>query len=175
MHLIHYMLYSLLPLALALGGQPETPRDFINSALDIPESKNLPLSLKKPYCPGRPAGKKAQSQIFAKFIDILYGEKNVSKAFEGYVDLKIIEHDPDDPQDRAAIIERLNHIIPYANTTILFSSFGDDIGLVYLKVEDNPEPLALADIYRMDGTCIVEHWDVQQSRPANTTNPLAMF
>jgi len=38
-----------------------------------------------------------------------------------------------------------------------------------------PEPIALADIYRMDGTCIVEHWDVTQARPANATNPIAMF
>jgi predicted SnoaL-like aldol condensation-catalyzing enzyme len=27
----------------------------------------------------------------------------------------------------------------------------------------------------MEGTCIVEHWDVIQFRPANSINPIAMF
>ncbi|CAL5868629.1 uncharacterized protein PFLUO_LOCUS2856 [Penicillium psychrofluorescens] len=163
------MLSSLLPLALALEGSPGIPRDVVNSALDAADSKNLP------YCPGREADKNLQGQIFADFIEMLYGEKNVSKAFETYADLNIVEHDPDDPQDRGAIIERLNHIIPHSTFTVMFATFGDDTGLAYLKVEGDPEPMAIADIYRMDGTCIVEHWDVQQRRPANTTNPLAMF
>jgi predicted SnoaL-like aldol condensation-catalyzing enzyme len=174
MHFIHYMLYSLLPSALALQGRPEIPRDVVNSALDPTSSKN-PFYPKRPYCPGRKVDESIQKQIFAHFVKVLYDEKNISKAFETYVDSNIIEHDPEDLQDRNFIIQRLEQIIPYVTSTILFSSFGDDTGLIYLKVEDDPEPIALADIYRMDGTCIVEHWDVQQARPANATNPLAMF
>lgn len=108
-------------------------------------------------------------------LETLYGERNVSKAFETYTDSDIIEHDPADTPGRDAIMARLDGIIPYANYKILFSSFGDDVGLVYLRVEDQPEPIAFADVYRMNGTCIVEHWDVSQARPANATNPLAMF
>jgi predicted SnoaL-like aldol condensation-catalyzing enzyme len=159
---------------LALEGSPKISRD-VNSALDVTDSKNLSFYPKTAYCPGRKADEDVQRQIFTRFIETLYGEKNVSKAFETHVDSNIIEHDPGDLQDRDAIVARLNQIIPYVTSTILFSSFGDDTGLVYLKVEDDPEPIALADMYRMDGTCIVEHWDVQQARPANTTNPLAMF
>lgn len=175
MHFIHHMLYTLLPFTLALEGPSKISRDVVYSPLDATDSKSLPFYPKKAYCPGREADENFQSQIFADFIEILYGEKNVSKAFETYVDSNVIEHDPSDPQDRDGIVARLNQIIPYVAFTILFSSFGDDIGLVYLKIEDNPEPIALADIYRMNGTCIVEHWDVQQTRPANATNPLAMF
>ncbi|KAJ5407568.1 hypothetical protein N7509_001451 [Penicillium cosmopolitanum] len=174
MHLKYFMLHSLLSSALALEGRPEISRDVVNSALDATDSKNLPF-YPTTYCPGHKADENFQRQIFAHFVEMLYGEKNVSKAFETYVDSNIIEHDPVDPQDRDAIVERLNGIIPYVTTKILFQSFGDDTGLVYLKIEDDPEPIALADMYRMDGTCIVEHWDVQQARPANATNPLAMF
>lgn len=34
-----------------------------------------------------------------------------------------------------------------------------------------PPPL----LYRMEGTCIVEHWDISQVKPADDTNPFAMF
>ncbi|KAJ6096558.1 hypothetical protein N7486_007304 [Penicillium sp. IBT 16267x] len=170
MHWIHFALYSLLPLALA----SQVSDDFVCSTW---ATKNLSFCKKKaePYCPGYEASTALQSEIFADFIETLYGERNVSKAFETYVASDIIEHDPVDSQDRDAIVARLAALIPYVNSTILFSSFGDNIGLVYLKVEDKPEPIALADIYRMNGTCIVEHWDINQARPANTTNPLAMF
>ena len=51
----------------------------------------------------------------------------------------------------------------------------NNIGLIHVRINEEPEPIALADIYRMDGTCIVEHWDVTQARPANATNGIAMF
>lgn len=41
--------------------------------------------------------------------------------------------------------------------------------------EEDHLPIALADIYRMNGTCIVEHWDVTQETLRNATNPIAMF
>lgn len=67
-------------------------------------------------------------------------------------------------------------VIPFVPSTVLRQSFDNNIGFIHVRVDEaNEEPIALADIYRMDGTCIVEHWDVTQSRPANATNPIAMF
>lgn len=171
MHWIHFALYSLLPLALA----SQMSDDCDCSTLATKDSENLSFCSKKAYCPGHEASTSLQREIFADFIETLYGERNVSKAIKTYFDSDNIEHDPYDPPGLDGIIARLEGIIPYANYTILLSSFGDNIGLVYLRVEDQPEPMALADIYRMNGTCIVEHWDVSQARPANATNPLAMF
>ena len=66
--------------------------------------------------------------------------------------------------------------MPYADFTVLRSSFDNDVGFVHLKiVPATGEPIAVADIYRMQGSCIVEHWDVEQARPDNATNPIAMF
>jgi predicted SnoaL-like aldol condensation-catalyzing enzyme len=31
------------------------------------------------------------------------------------------------------------------------------------------------DLYRFQGTCIVEHWDVSQTITGNETNPIAFF
>lgn len=57
---------------------------------------------------------------------------------------------------------------------ILHQTFDQDIGVVHLKVLSQPL-LALADLFRLNGTCVVEHWDVNQALPANATNPIALF
>lgn len=149
--------------------------DFPDCTTDPTHGNHVEACLQEPYCPGREVDERLQGEIFTRFLEALYGEKNASKAFETYVDPNIIEHDPDDTQDRDAIVARLSQIIPFANITILASSFNNNTGLAHLKVNEDPEPAALADIYRMEGTCIVEHWDVIQYRPANSTNPIAMF
>jgi predicted SnoaL-like aldol condensation-catalyzing enzyme len=160
---------------LALAGIPQRSAGLPCSTTNPSDDNYADACLQEPYCPGREVDERLQRDLFADFLKILYGEKNVSKAFETYVDPNIIEHDPEDAQDRDAIVARLSQIIPFANLTILASNFNNNIGLAHVKVDEDPEPAALADIYRMEGTCIVEHWDVIQLRPANSTNPIAMF
>ena len=67
-------------------------------------------------------------------------------------------------------------VIPDIPFTILRYSFADNTGWVFYRI-DAPglATKALVDIYRMDGTCIVEHWDVLQVVPANATNPVGFF
>jgi len=128
------------------------------------------------YCPGRPAPEAYQRKIFFDFIHDLYVAKDVIGTFDKYIAENLTEHDPFDAQGRAANAAKLSNIIPYVPSTVLRMSFDNQIGLAHVRVNEvNQEPIALADIYRMDGTCIVEHWDVTQARPANTTNPIAMF
>ena len=129
----------------------------------------------KSYCPPRPASENYQRAIFYAFIETLYGEKNATKAFDTYVAVNLTEHDPFDEQGRAANAAKLAAIIPFASFTVLRQNFDNNIGFLHARIEEEPEPIALADIYRMDGTCIVEHWDITQARPANATNPIAMF
>jgi predicted SnoaL-like aldol condensation-catalyzing enzyme len=57
------------------------------------------------------------------------------------------------------IIARFSQFIPFANITILALRFNGSTGLARVKVNEDPEPAALADMCRMDGTCIVEHYD----------------
>ena len=143
--------------------------------LGQPAPAFLQTRSKKPYCPSRHADADEQKQIFFDFAKVLYTEKNATKAFNTYVDVNLVEHDPFDAQGRDANAAKLSGIIPYANFEVLRQNFDCNIGLIHVRVNENPEPIALADIYRMDGSCIVEHWDVTQARPANATNPLAMF
>jgi predicted SnoaL-like aldol condensation-catalyzing enzyme len=127
------------------------------------------------YCPSREATEEHQRKIFARFVETLYGDRNVAEAFSTYVDPDLIEHDPYN-QNRDAVVAKLSQIIPDATFTVEHSTFESDIGFVHLRLgEDRAAPVALADIYRMDGTCIVEHWEVVQTRPDDYTNPIAMF
>lgn len=128
-----------------------------------------------PFCPSRDVDPFCQRAIFNDFIDILYNQKNPTKAFDTYVDVNLTEHDPYDEQGRDANAAKLEGIIPNASFSILHQTYDDNIGFVHLKVDLDPEPAALADIYRLDGSCIVEHWDIVQDRPADATNPIAMF
>ncbi len=174
MHLIHLLTtLSSLPLLLAIpysyNSLPHTSSPSLDARLHT-YNASAP-----PYCPGRHASERTQRAIFNAFLEALYTEKNVSKAFLTYVAEDLVEHDPTDQQGRAPNIAKLEQIVPFAPFTVLRSSFDNNVGFVHLRVEDQPEPLAVADIYRMNGTCIVEHWDVTQARPANTTNPIAMF
>ncbi|MCJ1296312.1 hypothetical protein MMC34_007878 [Xylographa carneopallida] len=157
-------------LVTSLPSDPLTAHDHFPLALQA-RGSNTTFS----YCPSQPANEFYQRSIFTNFVNTLYGEKNVTKAFETYIAVDLIEHDPFDAQGRAANEAKLSAIIPYASFEVLRHSFDADIGFIHVKVDELPEPIALADIYRMDGTCIVEHWDVTQARPANATNPIAMF
>ena len=130
----------------------------------------------KSYCPGHPAPESRQRQIFLAFVNELYVQKNVIDAFNTYISINLTEHDPFDAQGRIPNEQKLAQIIPFVPATVLRTSFDNNIGLAHVRVDvPGEEPIALADIYRMDGTCIVEHWDVTQARPANATNPIAMF
>lgn len=156
---------------------------FLPALLAVPNSVKKPYPLDpnrirntKSYCPGHPASESHQRELFFAFINELYVQKNVIGAFDTYVDLNLIEHDPFDQQGRIANENNLAHIIPFAAASVLRKSFDNNIGLAHVRINvTSGQPIALADIYRMDGTCIVEHWDITQARPANATNPIAMF
>ncbi|GFF88652.1 hypothetical protein IFM53868_05574 [Aspergillus udagawae] len=166
MHLTLTVLFSIVSLGFA--------RDPFDSTNSPSRSKVEGIQLDS-YCPSHDADEESQREIFARFVQTLYGEKDVSKAFSTYVDPGLIEHNPFE-QSRDEVVARLSQIIPVTGFTVLRSIFDGDTGFVHVRVdEEDAQPIAFADIYRMDGTCIVEHWDVVQSLPENSTNPIAMF
>ena len=146
-------MFRLILLLAALPFLIATPSPF-------PSAEHHP-STSPPYCPSRPATRAQQHAIFTSFVKTLYGDKNVSAAFENYIAVNLIEHDPFDEQGRAANEAKLSHIIPFVPSTVLRKGFDDGIGFIHVRVDEvtEPQPIALADIYRMNGTCIVEHWE----------------
>ncbi|KAL8709819.1 MAG: hypothetical protein Q9220_005435 [cf. Caloplaca sp. 1 TL-2023] len=146
---------TLLPLLLAplLTTSTPTPSYY-------PRNPGHPVALVAPYCPPRPATPAQQHAIFTSFVSTLYTSKNVSAAFENYIAVDLIEHDPTDAQGRAANEAKLSQIVPFVPSVVLRQGFDNGTGFIHLKVlEEGHLPIALADIYRMNGSCIVEHWE----------------
>ncbi|KAM0802352.1 hypothetical protein BDR22DRAFT_796155, partial [Usnea florida] len=124
-------------------------------------------------CPPKPASPSQQHAIFFDFINKLYTLEDPKTAYLTYVSPDYINHSPYAPQGRAAAIEFLTYLIPSVNRTIAHETFENGIGFVHLNVEGGKE--AVADVFRLNGTCVMEHWDVDEPRPVNATNPIALF
>ena len=159
------LLASLLGLLPAILATP-TPNEYYRHP-----HTGLPAG---PYCPPKPVSPAEQHAIFFDFIDKLYVKQNATDAYLTYVSPDYINHSPYAPQGRAAAISFLSFLIPSLNRTILHETFDANIGVVHLKVMSHPL-LALADFFRLNGSCVVEHWDINQALPANATNPIALF
>lgn len=69
---------------------------------------------------------------------------------------------------------KLETIIPYADFNVERWSFDNGFGVVHMRINGNPQT-AIVDLYRMDGTCLVEHWDITQAWPADATNVVGFF
>ncbi|KAH8896069.1 hypothetical protein GQ53DRAFT_640291 [Thozetella sp. PMI_491] len=97
-------------------------------------------------------------------------------SLEDFVSRDYIQHNPYILSGRNATIAALGSYFDGANFTFLQILFDSPYGAVHYKVQfpDSP-PIAYFDMWRFNGTCIEEHWDVIQPLPTNATNPLALF
>lgn len=122
-----------------------------------------------PACPPRPASPQEQEKIFYAFANEFYVQKNISEAFDNYVWVDYIQHNPSIGQGRDAAIAALSKN-PRVNTTIVHQAFVHNIGFVHHYEFASP-PIKIVDVYRMNGSCIVEHWDVIASLTLGEIDP----
>lgn len=131
------------------------------------------------YCPPRAATAAEQEEIFKRFYQRLWVEKDVVGAFTEHVSPDYIQHNPYATSGRQSALDYLTPRWPGWKFTLAHFAFSNGYGWVHVKQEliDEPEePFeAVVDILRMNGTCIVEHWDVIQSLPDDAINPGAFF
>ncbi|GME66204.1 hypothetical protein GTA08_BOTSDO11583 [Neofusicoccum parvum] len=131
-----------------------------------------------PYCPPRAASTAEQRAIFGEFVQKFLVEKNATRALLDHAAEDYIQHNPFFLSGRQVAIDALSGFPSSAvNYTIINRGFDADRGWVHYRLDTAgaPEPSAVVDIFRLEGTCIREHWDVIQQRPANATNPIAMW
>ncbi|KAK7723632.1 hypothetical protein SLS57_004446 [Botryosphaeria dothidea] len=143
-----------------------------------PTYHNTAPSSGAPYCPPRAATPAEQKAIFAEFVQKFLVQQNATKALLDHVSEDYIQHNPFFPSGRQVVLDAFASIPPGAtNSSIINQGFDADRGWVHYRQDQAgaPQPSAVVDIYRFEGTCIREHWDVIQQRPANATNPLAMW
>lgn len=106
-----------------------------------------------------------------------YADKDVDTMMSYVVD-DYIQHNPNILSGREValkyITKRLSDPTIINNVTLVITQLNFVMLHVHRKQEGKPDK-AMADIYRLDGTCIAEHWDVQQDFEEDPPNPLTFF
>ncbi|KAI0123373.1 hypothetical protein BJ170DRAFT_599340 [Xylariales sp. AK1849] len=135
------------------------------------------------YCPPRAATADNQRKILGEYINAVVTTKDILGGFCNHVtdDPPYIQHDPDiAPYGRAATMDFLLNIPAYAdmNLTVLRSGVDDGLGWAHIVGCESAKPgscVQAVDVYRFEGTCIMEHWAVIQREKTNKVNELSMW
>ncbi|KAH7124674.1 hypothetical protein EDB81DRAFT_664451 [Dactylonectria macrodidyma] len=132
-----------------------------------------------PNCPPRPATLSQQRAILGQFMQAFYVERNATKALLNHVSEDYIQHNPNALSGRQNTLEVLAPVLGSGalNFTLLRQAFDNNVAFIHYRMDlaAGGEPSAVVDVFRFDGTCIMEHWDVIQTRDPSSINPLALF
>ncbi|KAK7039861.1 Snoal-like polyketide cyclase family protein [Favolaschia claudopus] len=130
-------------------------------------------------CVVKPATIVEQQAINDQFNDQFYISRDIVGAYS-HLTSDYINHKPDITDGQLA---SFNFVYPLLDKSsnlsvtvqILHTSFKPPFAWVHWRADGfMPRPTAILDIYRYNGTCIVEHWDVVEEVPENpvSTHPL---
>lgn len=118
-------------------------------------------------------------RVILAFADLFYRQKKVRAAFEAHVVANYIQHNPGIADGREAAILALEPKFsqPGATFDIKRILVDGSLAAIHLHGRLSPEAPggAVADLYRLEGGKIVEHWDVLQPVPDRAANPHPMF
>lgn len=117
--------------------------------------------------------------IMTDFADRFYTRRDVVGAFQRYVVPDYIQHNPGLADGRDAAVAALapKFAMPGARFDVKRIVVDGDMAVIRLHGRTDPTSAggAVADIYRLKGGKIVEHWDVIQPMPTTSRNPHPMF
>ncbi|KAJ7181545.1 hypothetical protein C8R43DRAFT_941378 [Mycena crocata] len=117
-----------------------------------------------------------QRVIFENFVDLMYKNAGVDTHRRGRNSAQ--PRYPAVLDGAAASFAIVNTIFtdPTHKIQIIDQAFEVPVGWVHIRIDGlNAGPTAIVDMYRFNGSCIVEHWDVIQERPVNATNSHPLF
>ena len=116
--------------------------------------------------------------FFDGFVDLMYRRLDVRTAFDTYVAVDYIQHNPGLPDGRNAARDALSvkFTDPAFSIEVVRMLVDGDLCVLHLRASREGRPAAaVVDIYRAEGDRIVEHWDVLQTWPATSANDHPMF
>ena len=120
------------------------------------------------------------AQSFDKFVDTLFNKRDANGA-RAHMNPGYINHNPYSTDGAEAALSALT-MSKYLNSTFGFMNVrgpasGNPVGMLHYKLTypDFPISVAVVDIFRMDGPCVAEHWDVSQTLPPNVTSSHPLF
>ena len=143
------------------------------SAIPIHNSEYTTLS-----CPNTTTNIATTDQQFAaitSFNTLLFQEKQSSKAFSTYVATDLINHAPDVPGDGSKLAhDTISGLLEVSDVEIEQVFVGQDHSTTYFKATTANGTIAAMEVFRLSGTCLVEHWVVQVP-VTKSSNPHAYF
>lgn len=122
-----------------------------------------------------------KKDLVLRFFRMAFVEQQVEKAFEQYVSLDHIQHNPNIPGNGARLsaefLSAFMKKFPKGTISIERVIAEDNLVVIHARGKLSPEDrgIALVDIFRVEGDKIVEHWDVIQPMPERSENPHPMF
>ena len=138
-----------------------------------------PLENLTNYCnPGRPATGRELRGIFYDFVEEFYFQRDFAGAAEKYVAPNMIQHNPQVANGSAALVASVAPLSNFDGPTFQLALVDEErgYGIVFNRFVAKPGTglslTAVADFWRFEGTCMVEHWDVIEALPSNSTNPV---
>jgi predicted SnoaL-like aldol condensation-catalyzing enzyme len=116
-------------------------------------------------------------KLVANLYQEVFGDKNI-EAVDKYIGDNYIQHNPGVADGKEALKAALKVWFKDApKEKIDIQHIGADGNFVYIhtKSRQGNKTISVIDIFRIDGSKIVEHWDVMQEVPAKAANDHPMF
>ncbi|MFC4277563.1 nuclear transport factor 2 family protein [Achromobacter aloeverae] len=129
---------------------------------------------------GANAANGSSKEVVLAYYRMMFQDKDVEQAMSTYVNKNLIQHDPYLGDGAAAMTD---FFVPYyeqhpqASAEIKRVVSEGDIVVVHALWKETPEDVgqAVVDIFRVENSKIVEHWNVSQDIPDNPANKNTMF
>ena len=119
-------------------------------------------------------------RVVLDFFDLAFVRREAAQAAERYLGETYTQHNPtapDGPEVFASLIGGLFAQAPEASFHLARAIAEDDLVVLHYNLRMSPGDLgqAVVDIFRVEDGRIVEHWDVMQPVPAESSNDNGMF
>lgn len=115
---------------------------------------------------------------FLDFVKLYYDEMKLREAFERYVHIDYMQHNPAVVDGREAAIAHLEGLLarPTVSMDVRRILVDGDYAVAHLIGRQGPDDPghALMNIFRLEDGIIMEHWDVAQAIPAETASGRGM-
>ncbi|MCJ1328213.1 hypothetical protein MMC10_004889 [Thelotrema lepadinum] len=151
------------------------------AALTVRTSKTPPFHTSEFVTLGCPnttvavASSAEQFDAANNFAQMLFIQKKIPQAFSTYVATDLINHAPSVSGDGAALAQStVGPLLSVAKIEIQFVTVGNDHATTFFKATTPGGVTAAMEVFRLSGTCLVEHWVVNQE-VTNSSNPHAYF
>jgi predicted SnoaL-like aldol condensation-catalyzing enzyme len=126
-------------------------------------------------CPPQAISEEGQRANWNAFVEDFYFNGQVAEAFDNYVWIDYIQHDPSFAQGRDAAVTALEHLVAAGGLPqIEHYGFDNSTGWIHQYASVGGVQVKIVDVYRLDGSCIVEHWDVRANLTTAEINPAVL-